>query len=332
MSSTRRDRPTLADVAAHVGVSAKTVSNVMLDRPHVASSTRTAVLAAAAEIGYEANLAGRGLASGRSGRIAVVVPNLYQPYFADMVERLIVALDDEGLRTTLRLAPSRDAEVAAVTEARDVDGVIVCPHFAADDALAEREPGPPVVQIGGPVSAVHDCVLMGEYEGMTALVEHLLATGRRRPALVWNAPGPGRERFDACMDVFQANGIDFDPTLLAVGSDWDRRASGYEAIVGLLRSGRTFDSAICINDALAVGVLRALRSHGVRVPDDVAVTGFDNTDESEFTLPSLTSVSPEQASMVAAGVGMLLDRLAGDRQPPRIVRTGAHVIVRDSTT
>lgn len=325
-------RPTLADVAERVGVSAKTVSNVMLGRPHVSAATRTAVLAAAAEIGYEANLAGRGLASGRTGRIAIVVPNLYQPYFAEMAERLIVALEREGLMTTLRLAgDDRDAEIAAVTDARDVDGVIVCPHFLTAELLAGHTLSHPVVQVGGPPSDACDCVIMGEYQGMYAAVEHVLSTGRRRPALVWNTPTPAGDRFDACLAALEASGVGLDRDLLAVGSDWDRRASGYEAMIGLLRSGRTFDAVICVNDAIAVGVLRALRSNGLRVPQDVAVTGFDNTDESEFTLPSLTSVSPHQEEMVAAGVSMLLSRLDADPQPFRMVRTGAHLIARDST-
>lgn len=326
-------RPTLADVAERVGVSAKTVSNVMLGRPHVSAATRTAVLSAAAEIGYEANLAGRGLASGRTGRIAVVVPNLYQPYFADMAERLIVALEREGLVTTLRLAgDDRDTEIAAVTDARDVDGIIVCPHFLTAELLAGHVLSHPVVQVGGEPSDAYDCVIMGEYEGMYAVVEHVLSTGRRRPAVVWNSPNPSGGRFEACLAALADSGVALDRGLLAVGSDWDRRASGYEAMIGLLRSGRPFDAVICVNDAIAVGVLRALRSNGLSVPGDVAISGFDNTDESEFTLPSLTSVSPHQEEMVAAAVSMLLSRLDGDSQPFRLVRTGAHVVIRDSTS
>ncbi len=175
---------------------------------------------------------------------------------------------------------------------------------------------------------------MGERAGSEAITRHLLETGRRRIALIWNsAPGatPVGDRFDGYLAALEAYGVPRDDTLVASGSDWDRRASGYEAMVGLLRSGASFDAALCVNDAIAVGAMRALRRHGVRVPQDVAVTGFDDTDESEFTVPSLSSVSPRQEDMVAHAVGMLLERIAGVDVPAREVHTGAHLVVRASS-
>lgn len=329
-------RPTLADVAAVAGVSAKSVSNVLLDRPGVSAATRERVLAAVTEVGYAVNPAGRGLVSGRTGRIAVVVPMLYQPYFAEMAERLILALEAEGLTTTLRIAPDaaaeRDAVVGVTTP--DVDGVIICPHDFASSMIAGVPLARPVVQLGGSPIDELDCVIMGEFEGAYAAARHLLDSGRRRIALVWNSPDgvePAGDRYDGYRKAISEAGIEVDPTLFATGSDWDRRVSGYEAMVGLLRSGVRFDAALCVNDAIAVGALRALRSHGRSVPGDVAVTGFDATDEAEFTTPSLTSVSPRKPEMVEHAVAMLLDRLGGHAGPPRHVRTGADLVVRASS-
>ncbi|QCB93543.1 LacI family DNA-binding transcriptional regulator [Cellulomonas shaoxiangyii] len=328
-------RPTLADVAAVAGVSAKTVSNVLLGRDGVSEATRQAVLAAVAEGGYEVNLAGRGLASGRTGRVAVVVPNVYQPYFAEIAERLILALEQHGFTTMLRIGHDEAAEREAVlgSRTRDVDGVIFCPHFViqpGDTATPQR----PVVQLGGGATSRWDCVVMGEREGAEAITRHLLETGRRRIALVWNAGhggAPRDDRFAGHLAALAAYGVPHDPSLLVSGSDWDRRASGYEAMVALLRSGASFDAAMCVNDAIAAGALRALRRTGVRVPQDVAVTGFDNTDEGEFTVPALSSVSPQQEQMVASAVGMLLERMAGHTGPAREVRTGADLVVRASS-
>ena len=328
-------RPTLADVGAVAGVSAKTVSNVMLGRNEVSEATRQAVLAAVAEVGYQVNLAGRGLVSGRTGRVAVVVPNVYQPYFAELSERLILAVEAHGLTTMLRIAHDEAAERDAVLgpATRDVDGIIYCPHFVLRASETER-PRRPVVQLGGAPTPQWDCVVMGERAGSAAITRHLLETGRRRIALVWNsAPGtsPTGDRFAGYLEALEAYGVPLDDSLIVSGSDWDRRASGYEAMVGLLRSGRSFDAALCINDADAGGALRALRRHGLRVPEDVAVTGFDDTDEGEFTTPSLSSVSPQQEEMVARTVEMLLERIAGHDGPAREVHTGAHVVVRAST-
>jgi DNA-binding LacI/PurR family transcriptional regulator len=329
-------RATLDDVAVRAGVSPKTVSNVLLGRPNVSPATRERVRAAVAEVGYAVNPAGRGLASGRTGRAAVVVPNLYQPYFAEIAERLIIALSEHGLTTTLRIAHDHEAERDAVlgVATRDVDGVIVCPHHFTGEMLSDDAPPRPIVQLGGAPTPVLDCVVMGEYAGFEAITRHLLSTGRRRIALVWNGAdgvAPTDDRFAGYLAAHEAFDVRPDATLLAFGSDWDRRASGYEAMAGLLRAGATFDAVACINDAHAVGVLRALRSHGVRVPDQVAVTGFDDTDEGEFTTPSLSSVSPEQEEMVAAAVQMLVERIEGYDGEAREVRTGAHLVLRDSS-
>ncbi len=328
-------RPTLADVAARSGVSAKTVSNVLLGRPQVSAATREAVLAAVAEVGYAVNPAGRGLASGRTGRVAVTVPNLYQPYFAEIAERLILAFEEHGLTSTLRLAPDAAAERAAVLglTTRDVDGVVICPQALSVDMLDLPLPRP-VVQLGGGRMPALDRVVMGERPGAEAMTRHLLGSGRRRIAIVWNGPPgvtPSGARFEGYAAGLRAYGVPLDESLIVSGVDWNRRASGYEAMVGLLRSGVSFDAALCVNDAIAVGVLRALASHGVRVPDDVAVTGFDDTDEGEFTIPALSSVSPEQGEMVAAAVRMLLERIEGYDGPTREVQTGAHLVLRASS-
>ncbi|MDX3105398.1 LacI family DNA-binding transcriptional regulator [Nonomuraea angiospora] len=354
-------RPTLADVAVRAGVSAKTVSNVLLGRPHVSAATRAKVQAAVEEVGYEAghatSQAGRGLASGRTGRIAVVVPNLYQPYFAENAERLILALAECGFTSTLRIANGGDRErdaVLGVTTA-DADGVIICPHHLSDELLAGAAPRRPAVALGGaPIKAL-DGVLMGEHAGFLAITRHLLATGRRRLAFVWNGPAgavPTGDRYSGFAAALEEHGIEHDPSLVAYSSDWDRRASGYEAMVGLLRrsgprfdgpqfdgpgfdgagfDGPGFDGAVCVNDTIAVGVLKALRAHAIRVPEDVAVTGFDDTDEGEFTIPSLSSVSPDQGEMVAAAVRLLIERLDGYDGPARQVHTGVHLLIRDSS-
>jgi len=329
-------RPTLDDVAALAGVSAKTVSNVLLKRPHVGEQTRVRVLEAVEEVGYRVNRAGRGLVSGRSGRVAIVVPNLYQPYFAETAERLILALAEHNVTSTLRVAldagGERDALLARTTA--DADGVIICPHFFAPELIGSTALPRPVVQLGGAPTGLVDTVIMGEVEGFEAVTRHLLDTGRRRLALVWNDfgnPEPRGSRYDGFVAAHRARGMEPDPALMVSGSDWDRRASGYEAVSGLLRNGRDFDAVVAFNDALAVGALRALRSHGVRVPEDVALSGFDDTDEAGFTVPPLTSVSPDHEWMAQTAVEMMMERLEGLDAPPRTRQAGAHLVPRAST-
>src|SRR5690625_2193346 len=226
MSAPER-RPTLADVAAVAGVSAKTVSNVLLSRRYVSATTEDRVRAAIEAVGYQVNPAGRSLASGRSGRIAVVVPMLYQPYFAEVAERLILALAEHGLTSTLRLAWDAQAELDAVTGATtaDADGVIICPHFFIGDMLAGVRPTRPTVQLGGSPNPLMDTVLMGEREGFRAVTAHLLDSGRERLALVWNqnsegAPSGGR--FAGFLAAHEERQLRPDEALFGAGSDWDR--------------------------------------------------------------------------------------------------------------
>lgn len=327
---------TLADVAAAAGVSAKTVSNVMLGRGRVAEATRQRVIETARSLDYVPNQAGRGLSSGRTGRVAIVIPMLYQPYFAEVAEGLILALGERGYTTTLRIAPDAAAERDAATgvTTRDVDGVVLCPHHLSDELLAGRELPHPLVQLGGAPNGRTDCVVMGEREGAYEVTRHLLDQGCRRIALVWNGPAtvePHGSRFHGFRAALADRGLAPDPALYAYGSDWDRRMSGYEAMVSLLRSGSRFDGALCINDALAVGAMRALRSHGRRIPQDVAVTGFDDTAEGAFTTPSLTTVNPRKGEMVEQAVRMLTERMTGYDGPLREVRTGADLVVRASS-
>lgn len=329
-------RPTLEDVAAVARVSPKTVSNVLRDRPYASEATRERVLQAVAAVGYRVNRAGRALAGGGSGRIAVVVPNLHQPYYAETAERLILALAAEGLTSTLRIAPDRDAEREAALgdTTADADGVIVCPHHLDAELLEGKTLDRPVVQFGGLPTGLLDTVVMGQREGFKAVTRHLLDTGRRRLALVWNATPSGRpdgDRFDGFLEALHEFGLEPDPTLMVAGSDWDRRASGYEAMTGLLAAGAEFDAVMGVNDAVAVGALRALRAHGVRIPEDAALTGFDDTDEAEFTVPPLTTVSPEHEAMVDAAVRMLIDRLGGGTDTPQEYRARAHLIPRASS-
>lgn len=328
-------RPTLQDVATVAGVSAKTVSNVLLDRGGVSDATRSRVRAAIDAVGYVVNSAGRGLASGRTGRVALAVPNLHQPYFAEMAERVMAELATYGLSATLVIARTGDDERRVVTGeiAREVDGVVILPHMLSWDDDEQPLLPRPVVQLGGAWTARLDWVAMGERTGMQAATEHLLGLGRRRFAILWNGDigEVPTERFAGILDALRAAGLNRDDVTVVTGSDWDRRESGYEAMAGLLGRRTEFDALVCVNDALAIGALRALNDAGLRVPEDVAVTGFDDTEEGTFTHPPLTSVSPEAEVMASMAVRMLIERLEGYSGPPRQVHTSAHLVPRAST-
>lgn len=332
-------RVTLSQVAERAGVSPAAASHVLrgLERGtiRVSEATQAAVRAAAAELGYVPSAAARGLAAGSAGRVAILVPNLQQPYFARIAESLAVALEVHGLTTTLRLSRTPESERDAVLgrTTRDVDGVIVCPHFITAELLEGRTPPLPVVQVGGSPTDGIDCVVMSEYEGALAAARHLLASGRRRIAYIADPwlDSTKSQRHRGYLDAHAELGLEPDPRLQVAGSDWDRRETGQEAVIGLFRTGVAFDGIMCVNDAVASGAMRAISRAGLRIPEDVAITGFDNTDEGAFMTPPLTSVDPGAPEMAGLAVSMLRSRLDGDRSPARREMAATQLVVRSST-
>lgn len=334
-------RVTLAEVAAAAGVSAATASHVLSARAdrrgtiRVSAETGERVSRIARDLGYVPSAAARGLVRGGPDRIAIMVPNLRQPYFAKMAETLILALEERGLHTTLRLSYDAAAERDAVLgrSTTDVAGMIVCPHFLSAELLDGQAPPFPVVQVGGAPTDGIDCVVMGEYDGALAAARHLLDLGRRRIAYVadpWLASREG-PRHRAYLDAHGERGLSPDPRLAIQGADWDRRETGLEAMVGLLRTGIPFDAVMCVNDAVAVGAMRAAALAGLRIPEDVAFTGFDATEEAAFTTPPLTSVDPGVHEMAQQAVEMLARRLDGSAEPAGRESAPPSLVIRSST-
>lgn len=333
-----RRRVRLRDVAEAAGVSVSTASTALSGRgkggtTRLSEEARQRVRDAASALGYVPSEAARGLVTGASGRVAIVVPNLYQPYFSRLVELLIDELSRRGLRSTIRLTedvPERERDAVMGVTTRDVDGVLVSPHHLNDALLGGRCPPLPVVQLGSAAVRGVARVAMDEYGGALAAARHLIAAGHRRIAYMARVSADGGPRLDAYRVAHEEAGVEVDPDLVILGEDWDRRDTGLESTIGLLRSGVDVDALMCINDAVAIGAVRALLAAGLDVPGDVAVTGFDNTVEGEFSTPSLTTVDPGVDVMAWAAVECLVAQLDGAPllEPAEAPTT---LIVREST-
>jgi DNA-binding LacI/PurR family transcriptional regulator len=327
----------MADVARAAGVSVKTVSNVLADHVHVSEGTRGRVLAAVEQLGYRVNPFASRLRSGRTGVIAFALPHLYQPYFGDVAERVIAEGERRGLTVVIEPTDAlADREHAVLSGARrqQVDGAILSPAaLGVAELQAVRVEGP-LVLLGPRLEAPPaDQVVMDDRGASRTAVAHLLASGRRRIAAVGTTPdgGSADEREAGYRDALAAAGVPVDPALLLQAPDWDRRSSGAAAAVRLLASGAPFDAVFCFNDAMAFGVLRVLASRGLRVPEDVAVVGFDNTEQSRFSTPPLTSVDPGQEQIARTAVELLVQRIEGRTGPPEVVVADHHLVVRESS-
>lgn len=303
-------RVTLADVAARVGVSAKSVSNVVNGTGWVGDEVRQRILAAIDELGYRPNLAARQLRNGRSGLIALVLPDLREPYFAEFASQFVSAAQTRSLTVLIaQTGADRAAELAMMAGEGfpALDGIVMSPLALRPDDLVGRPASPPLVLIGEQAEglltpAVHH-VGIDNVSAAAAATAHLIEQGRRRIAAVGvQQSGPtatSRLRFDGYRQALAAAGIADDPALYATVDQFNR-AEGSIAVERLIAEGTDFDALFCFSDSLALGALYTLGSHGISVPDRVQVMGFDDIEEGRFHIPAFSTVDHgvEQAASV----------------------------------
>ncbi|MCI2957698.1 LacI family transcriptional regulator [Agromyces atrinae] len=328
---------TLHDVASLAGVSIKTVSNVVNESPNVTASTRARVLAAVDELGYQPNLSARSLRSGRTGAIGLVVPELSLSYFAELADAVIRAAEARRLAVLIEQTNGdreREIEVLSSPRMKFTDGVLFSPlGMGMDDADRLRVPYPLVLLgeriFGGPT----DHVTMHNVEAARAATAYLIASGRRRIAVLGAHPGEvigsAGLRLVGYRRALDDAGIAFDADLVAATTLW-HRANGAVAMRDLLSRGVDFDAVFGLNDTLALGGMRVLQESGRRVPDDVAVIGFDDLDEAGYSLPSLTTVDPGRREIAERAVAALVERIGGAAVPPREILAEYRVVERES--
>jgi DNA-binding LacI/PurR family transcriptional regulator len=333
---------TMHDVARVAGVSIKTVSNVINDYPHVRPNTRARVEAAITELDYHPNLSARGLRSGRTGVIGLAVPTLRENYFAELADAVIRAAQERGLWVVVEQTnEDRATEIIAVSggRLRFVDGLLFSPMSLGQDDVDLLDVDFPLVLLGERIfGGPTDHVTMQNTSSAEAAVEHLLGIGRRRIAVVGetgerpDVASSSNLRLQGYRRALERAGIAFDPRLVRRTETWNRQ-SGTAATRALLADDVEFDGVFALNDTLGLGVLRALGEAGLRVPEDVAVIGFDNVEEARFSVPSMSSIDPGRPEIARLAVDLLIERIndKGERRPPRTVRPEFRLVRREST-
>lgn len=334
-------RHRLKDVAERAGVSVKTVSNVVNGYIHVRPDTRARVEEAIAALNYRPNLSARSLRSGRTGVIALAVPELDIPYFAELAGHVIEAAAGHGWTVLIDRTGGRAEQERVVADGiRDhmIDGLIFSPLALTGADLDERADPTPMVLLGERVDpGPTDHVAIDNVAAARAVTAHLADTGRRRIAAIGAqrvaSGASARLRLEGYAAALADAGLAYDDRLVAPAAAW-HRADGAAALTELLASGARPDAVFCFNDTLALGVLRACHEHGLRVPDDVAVAGFDDIEDGRFSVPTLTTVAPDKAEIARLAVDLLARRLAGpgeDGGPARQLTASYTLEIREST-
>ncbi|MET8120299.1 LacI family DNA-binding transcriptional regulator [Micromonospora sp. NPDC005189] len=333
---TTAQRPTLEAVAARAGVSRATVSRVVNGSTTVAEPIREAVTRAVAELGYVPNLAARSLVTQRTDSIALVMPEAATRVFSDdqvfpgIIRGVSQELEAADKQLVLMLAgsPAGHQRVERYTTGRHVDGVLFASLHGADPlpgTLARL--GIPVVCSGRPLGDVPvPYVDVDHVGGVTAAVRHMIDSGRRRIATI---AGPqdmvaGIERLSGYRTTVADAGL---PEMIAVG-DFTRE-SGSAAMHRLLTEHPDLDGVFAASDLMAHAAMRALREAGRRVPEDVAVVGFDDIETAAYTEPPLTTVRQPIVEIGRRMTRQLL-RLAAGETIEQAVMLPTELIRRDS--
>jgi len=305
---------TIQDVAKAAGVSPMTVSNVINDHPNVRPSTREKVLEAMARLDYRVNVAARNLRKGRTGIIGLAVPEVNSLYYGRLAAGIIAAAERRGLRVSIEQTASRENELDALSLSRNhmYDGLLLtAAGMSQADAERLKVDNPVVVLgdriFGGPV----DHVAMPNLEAARAATSHLIERGCRRIAFLCGAleeVDTSSLRLTGYRQALESAGLPADRALIQQVDRLGMR-EGAQRAREMTQSGLDFDGVFCITDSLAMGVLRGLADAGIRVPDQVKVIGFDNVSESEFFIPSLSTVDPDHDGMAERAVDLLIRRI-----------------------
>jgi LacI family transcriptional regulator len=328
-------RVTLLDVAREAGVSRATASLVIRKSPLVGAETRRRVEETLERLGYVYNMGAAGMRAARSNTVGVVIPNLSNPFFAQLLSGIESALDGASLVVVLansrESAAHQDSIILRMRE-RGVDGLIVCPAAQTKPALLKNAADweLPLVQVLRYVSDITGDYAGTDYAGgMRQAVDHLTALGHRSIAFVTGGAmhSAYAERLAGFRSAIRSHGLDPGPII-----DVPLAPSGSpESAERLIRDTAKPTAAVCFNDIIAVGLSSGLIDLGVKVGADFSVVGFDNLAEAELVRPRLTSVATFPAEIGEAAARLLLDRLANPERAFRRIVNLTRLFERQSS-
>lgn len=331
---------TIRDVARVSGFSIKTVSNVINGHPQLRAETRKRVQDAIDELGYRPNLSARNLRSGRTGVIGLIIPDLTTAYFAELADAVMRAAASKGIAVLIEpIGSGRENELAALRgqHRHMVDGVIYSSlTLGSGDAELLKAVDTPLVVLGDTsFKGQVDRITMANTAGAKAATAHLLAVGRRRILALGAHEGDivasAELRLTGYRAALEDAGVPFDEQLVCYADSWHRRG-GAAAMARLLAGGLNFDAVFAFNDTLALGAMRVLQEAGVRIPQDVAIVGFDDLDETRYSLPALSTVNPRRDQIAQAALDTLLRRIDGGADlEAREIETDFSLEVRESS-
>ena len=329
----KRNKVTLLDVAKHADVSRATASLVVRKSPLVGAETRLRVEAAMRELGYVYNMGAARLRAERSHTVGVVVPNLTNPFFAELLGGMEASIDAAGLVMIIANSgdsQSRQAMVLQRMREHGVDGIILCPAAGTPDDLARQVADwkLPVVQALRHVTDELDYAGANYAAGMEEAVEYLVSLGHQSICFAVHGPlhSAFHERIQGFQDAMTRCGLQPD-LVIRVPDRIDEVARDAHV---LFEQGRIPTAVICFNDLVAHGLAAGFYDRGLNIGRDISLIGFDDVTDAEAMRPRLTSVSTAPSGIGQNAAALLLDRIAQPSLAPRHWVNPVRLHIRES--
>lgn len=328
---------TLLDVASSAGVSTSTVSRYLSGQLRLTDTTERRIQQAIEELGYIPNASARRLAGGRTGIIGLVLPGMANPFFASFADSVAEAALGQDLSVLLcatRDSKQNEERYTDLLAARAVDGLIYLGMYRTNKRLTRTiAEGLPVVVVDETIDGAAEAssITVDNFSGAYQATQHLITNGHREIAYVG---GPSelmteRERRRGYTAAMGAAGLAMDPEQMLSGPYSE--SFGASVLPHLLTRTPRPTALFCASDYTALGVLSTVDMYGLRVPDDLAIVGFDDAPITQYTRPRLTTVRQPVAALAHGAVELLNERIMDPDRPVRRVTLPVELIIRDSS-
>jgi LacI family transcriptional regulator len=331
----RKKYVTIRDIAERAGVSINTVSRALNNKPDISEETRRKILKIAQELGYVKNATASSLRSKQTNIVGVIIADSANPFYAEVLKGIEAASRKYGyqimLMNTERIYENEEKAIEVLLQRR-VDGLLITPvQDKSDDIRALIERKVPFVIVGRHFEELEvDEIHSDEVKGGYLATRHLIERGRKNIIMIsgYLFKSAAYMRLEGYRKALKEYGIPFSEKMI-IETDIDIE-SGYRAMREAIEKGLEFDAVFCYNDLLAFGAIKALKECGYRIPEDVAVVGYDDIVYSSFVCPSLTTVRIKKFEMGFEAFRMLLQRLKGRRKRRKRVILDVELVVRES--
>lgn len=328
--------PTLRDVARLAGVSTATVSATLSGAAFVSEALQVRVRQAVDQLGYSPHGIARSLKSGSSHIVGLVIPDVTNPFFTNLVHAVEELTRHDGYSMLLcdtGFDAARERDMLALMRTQRVDGIVLCPTGDADtyrESFAIGRGTPVVLVDSAPPEVAVDSVVIDNFAASFAATSHLLALGHRHIAAV---AGPQQglsstERTRGFLAALEAQGLSPRPGDI-VHADF-REEGAYDAVGVLIDQDPRPTALFVANNQMLVGVMRRLHDAGLSVPKDLSVAAIDDFPWASAFRPALTTMRQPVEELAAHAVALLRARMAGDVSPPKRIELTASLIIRDS--